>query len=799
MTSNHWLSLTSNHWLWLVLFLASIPLVLEATSGCSLLVGEDEEDVNAYSCACSCDVGSDPQSRPIAVGPGDVEEVAATGAMELDGSNLGLRPDQLVGLRFSPVIRQGVQIETAVVRFEAAQDNAVDTQITIFVEDSAAADPFSATDGNLSGRAEAPAPVVWTLAGDPWLTGEVRETPDLSALIQQVVDQADWDSQSALVLKLVTDFGERNVRSFEAGTAPSLEITTTSTIEAVIPVCEPLAGTASKDKNEDDPDSDPMQIDCAGRVVNTFKEFVSVNGCGDVVDTSSCTCSHTKTLSDDGDRNAFEHAVCNESCEPVQLDDVQCTNFDQAEWDACLTRSLEACERNGTPIGDCILEQGCLANIGANQSDPALGPVCLAAEEEVPSMATPLLARRSICEVSGTSEIVVGDDQREPKKNPRTLGRLEILGGPCPGSTCPVSFSSYLEMEDIEFEVRFHSDPTFTDLVQAGGTLLGAAEVGGATAGSVPEGAALATSAGRRGNDARAAFRESDSAIELTVNWTSGFCGVKGNLSGTVDGEETEGVCEGDGTTSCFEDAECDAVGGPCDRPPEPEPLVVNVDLSGRLVNQPPTASAGEFAGQSLECTSPAGAAFDLDGSRSHDPDDIPGFYSDIRLATWRLGDRLGDVLGTGLELPGQQLGVGELQTYYLRVIDSHAQAGQDTIQVAVVDTTAPDVVCNAPDTILPEQGLDRDHEAVAFTATAVDTCDPGALAEIIGFDCTAKLGGGRIVDKTDSCVVEFAGDTVTIVDSGGVGTRITWTVTATDASGNVSSPKVCGVDVVRR
>ena len=50
-------------------------------------------------------------------------------------------------------------------------------------------------------------------------------------------------------------------------------------------------------------------------------------------------------------------------------------------------------------------------------------------------------------------------------------------------------------------------------------------------------------------------------------------------------------------------------------------------------------------------------------------------------------------------------------------------------------------------------------------------------------------------MDKTQSCVVDVSGDTVTILDSGGVGDHIQWTVTATDDSGNTSTA-VCEIVV---
>ncbi len=76
-----------------------------------------------------------------------------------------------------------------------------------------------------------------------------------------------------------------------------------------------------------------------------------------------------------------------------------------------------------------------------------------------------------------------------------------------------------------------------------------------------------------------------------------------------------------------------------------------------------------------------------------------------------------------------------------------------------------------------------------------MDNCEVSSV-EITEYDCYFYNGAGKRVDKTESCVVEVNGDTITIVDSGGVGTHITWTVTATDDSGNTSTAG-CEVEVV--
>jgi hypothetical protein len=61
-------------------------------------------------------------------------------------------------------------------------------------------------------------------------------------------------------------------------------------------------------------------------------------------------------------------------------------------------------------------------------------------------------------------------------------------------------------------------------------------------------------------------------------------------------------------------------------------------------------------------------------------------------------------------------------------------------------------------------------------------------VPEVTAFDCFKFSREGKRVDRTESCAVAFAGDTVSILDSGGVGDHIIWTIVATDESGNSAS-----------
>lgn len=73
----------------------------------------------------------------------------------------------------------------------------------------------------------------------------------------------------------------------------------------------------------------------------------------------------------------------------------------------------------------------------------------------------------------------------------------------------------------------------------------------------------------------------------------------------------------------------------------------------------------------------------------------------------------------------------------------------------------------------------------------------PAPEVEVLASDCFTFTKKGRRVDKTQSCVVEFAGDTLTVTDSGGVDDTIQWTVRARDAAGNVGQA-TCEVVVVQ-
>jgi len=112
------------------------------------------------------------------------------------------------------------------------------------------------------------------------------------------------------------------------------------------------------------------------------------------------------------------------------------------------------------------------------------------------------------------------------------------------------------------------------------------------------------------------------------------------------------------------------------------------------------------------------------------------------------------------------------------------------TQTINVVDTTPPIIDCNAPDTISPPDA------PIAFEVIAADNCDEDPSVGITGYECFMFTKKGKLIDKTESCIVNVDGDTITILDSGGVGDHIRWTAHVEDGCGNVED-QICEVEVV--
>ena len=187
----------------------------------------------------------DVVERRVAASSDDAEEhVLEGGKMEgLGSSDLEMGYEsgtslQTVGIRLLDIqIPQGATITSAWVQFDADDiDNDYHVlDVSLIIEGEGSPNPvtFTSNAGDITSRLVTTASVVWDVP--QWTVkhgqGPEEQTPDISAVIQEIVDQPDWASGNAIVLLFRDNpdkpsAGTREAESFDgtADAAPLLHI-----------------------------------------------------------------------------------------------------------------------------------------------------------------------------------------------------------------------------------------------------------------------------------------------------------------------------------------------------------------------------------------------------------------------------------------------------------------------------------------------------------------------------------------------------------------------------------------------
>ncbi len=161
----------------------------------------------------------------IASGADDVEESLGTGFMYIDSSDIELGEDpgfngaQTVGLRFQNLyVPQGATINAAYLVFTVDETNSVDaTDVVIRAQAADDAPAFSSTAHDLTDRALTVASVPWSIPA--WnAVGATQQSPDLSAVLQEIVDRGGWSPYNSVAF-VIGGTGHRTAESYEG--APS--------------------------------------------------------------------------------------------------------------------------------------------------------------------------------------------------------------------------------------------------------------------------------------------------------------------------------------------------------------------------------------------------------------------------------------------------------------------------------------------------------------------------------------------------------------------------------------------------
>ncbi len=169
--------------------------------------------------------------RKIATGMDDAEEHLSGGYVSAFSSDLEMVYDggiyQKAGLRFTNLsIPPGAEILEAYVQFTSKQSNSSYAPLTIIGEKNPFPTDFSGGNGNISARIETSTSVDWNPPswGTTGESGAAQKTPDLSSIVQEVVNQNGFSENSALVLMVKGNQGTRSATSYNysASNAPEL-------------------------------------------------------------------------------------------------------------------------------------------------------------------------------------------------------------------------------------------------------------------------------------------------------------------------------------------------------------------------------------------------------------------------------------------------------------------------------------------------------------------------------------------------------------------------------------------------
>ena len=167
----------------------------------------------------------------IGLGSDDAEE-KSSGRVALTSSDLELTDDkgntQTVGLRFTNIaIPAGATITNAYIQFQADEAGSVATNLTIRAQANDNPLTFDNVTGNVTSRPTTVAsalwsPPVWTIVGE---AGASQRTGDLSAVIQEVIDRAGWNSGNALAV-IIDGTGKRTAEAYNGSAtgAPLLHV-----------------------------------------------------------------------------------------------------------------------------------------------------------------------------------------------------------------------------------------------------------------------------------------------------------------------------------------------------------------------------------------------------------------------------------------------------------------------------------------------------------------------------------------------------------------------------------------------
>ena len=139
----------------------------------------------------------------------------------------GCDGEQTVGVFFASVdVPAGATIHDAAIQFTAASSGSEATNLVIWGENGINPPDFDGIDSNVSNRPRLPESIEWT-GVEAWAAqgdaGPAQRTPDLSAIVQRLVDQPGWAAGNAMAF-ILTGSGQRVAVAYDAEPSESAEL-----------------------------------------------------------------------------------------------------------------------------------------------------------------------------------------------------------------------------------------------------------------------------------------------------------------------------------------------------------------------------------------------------------------------------------------------------------------------------------------------------------------------------------------------------------------------------------------------
>jgi hypothetical protein len=173
--------------------------------------------------------GATTLSVPIGASSDDAEQSAGTVALTNPALKIVNRAgvNQTVGLRFAGLsIPQGATIQSAYIQFQCRVATTAGASLLIEGQAADNAATFAKITNNISSRPRTSANVGWVPA--PWGTvgaqGADQQTPDLTAVMQEIVNRGGWTAGNSMAF-IITGTGVRTAEAFDGLFAPVLHVT----------------------------------------------------------------------------------------------------------------------------------------------------------------------------------------------------------------------------------------------------------------------------------------------------------------------------------------------------------------------------------------------------------------------------------------------------------------------------------------------------------------------------------------------------------------------------------------------